>query len=140
LAYVYFDLAPAVEKRIARDYRFKPDLALEDNGKIRLWVECGKVSIKKLIKISHDFPDSRIYVFREDEKSAKVLTRDFDQKAKGSVNVSFIYFEKEFIRNLSASIMKVNSAVYDKNPDRMEIYLNGSKYISAVNMFVVRRT
>ena len=61
---------------------FRPDLlALNERGEARLWIECGKVSLNKLSKVSRRFPYAQIIVVKESPEDGRRLRRDLAQES-----------------------------------------------------------
>lgn len=56
---------------------FKPDLmALDETGAVRLWAECGRVSLHKLDKLTRRYPTAKLLVLKASEDEAKRLRKD----------------------------------------------------------------
>ena len=81
----YEPLLDATTKNPAlNNFEFLPDLiALDDEGAIKLWVECGSITHHKLTKITRRAPQCRIVILKENEREAarlrKELTEQFDR-------------------------------------------------------------
>lgn len=75
---MFLPLEPVVEPSSdhpsLRDWDLRPDLfALDEAGDIRLWVECGEVSLNKLDKVSRRLHGARIVVLKRMIRQAKQL-------------------------------------------------------------------
>lgn len=81
-AYILFwDYAPLldVSTRLPAlaNYEFLPDLlGLDDAGAIKLWVECGSITLHKLTKVTRRAPRARVVVMKESEREAERLRKD----------------------------------------------------------------
>ena len=51
-------------------------MALDGDGAIKLWVECGSTTMNKLTKLTRRLPQGRIVVMKEDERDAQRLRED----------------------------------------------------------------
>jgi uncharacterized protein YaeQ len=59
---------------------FRPDLiALASDGGIRLWGECGNVSLNKLDKLTRRCPGARIVVLKSSEADGRRMRRDLEE-------------------------------------------------------------
>lgn len=59
------------------NFEFLPDLlGLDEGGAIKLWVECGTVTMHKLTKLTRRAPRARIVVMKESEREAERLRHD----------------------------------------------------------------
>lgn len=134
LAYVYLNKSPKIETRIKKSYKYKPDLVIDEDGQVKLWVECGKVSIKKLKKITRDFGSVRIYVFRQNMNSAEALASQFKNKGGNRSGVNFVSFEDGFVGSIAENLKKVNHIDYEKSQDNIRIEINGSKLTSKITV------
>ncbi|MBI5630004.1 MAG: YaeQ family protein [Elusimicrobia bacterium] len=78
---LFWDWEPVVEASAKHPalaaQEFIPDLmALDQGGEIRLWVECGQVSLHKLGKLLRRLPQARIVALKADERQARRLRKD----------------------------------------------------------------
>ncbi|MBD3254167.1 MAG: hypothetical protein GF383_03700 [Candidatus Lokiarchaeota archaeon] len=101
LAYCYFwdEEEQLIIEPDFRYRKFKPDLISFSQSRIPkrlereidLWVECKKVSIKKLIKLSRGLPHSRIYWVQEEKMLTRILkTSKLRNKLKKLSNVNLL--------------------------------------------------
>lgn len=135
VAYIYFDRIPKIESKTEKRYKYKPDLVVDNEGRTSLWVECGKVSIKKLKRLRHDFKNSRIHVFRHDRHSAESLIAQLTKKSKNMSGINLISFEKDFIAEIARRIRKVNEISYKKYEKHLYICINGEDISSDIFLF-----
>jgi uncharacterized protein YaeQ len=55
---------------------FRPDLvALNDAGEIKLWIECGNVTVNKMDKLIRRYREARIVVLKETVHEAQNLRK-----------------------------------------------------------------
>lgn len=82
---LFWDYAPLVELSLKHPalagQDFKPDLvALDGSGGISLWVECGKVALHKLDKMTRRYPSAKLVVLKATEAEARRLREDAREK------------------------------------------------------------
>lgn len=72
---------PSAKHPALSDQEHRPDLlALDVQGGARLWIECGRVSLNKLDKVTRRFPRARLAVVRESVEEGRRLRRDLAEK------------------------------------------------------------
>ncbi len=110
LAYLMF-----IEKRPRIDedagWHFTPDLiARDDAGDIRLWVDCGRVSMKKVDTIAMKVRDHiDFFVFRKTQRDMEQFYQTIKEKIKHLQNVKCISFDDEFVDGLGAHLDRTNN-------------------------------
>jgi hypothetical protein len=82
---LFWDQEPVVDPSIKipalAGYEFLPDLiALDDTGACKLWVECDTATMHKMNKVTRRLPQARIVVIKPDERGAKRLRIDLQNK------------------------------------------------------------
>jgi hypothetical protein len=80
---------PSAKHAALQGQEFRPDLlALGGAGEASLWVECGQVSLNKLLKVPRRFPRVRLVVLKETPEEARRLRRDLEEEnGRGEVEV-----------------------------------------------------
>jgi len=68
---------PSAKHTALLNQEFIPDLmGLNDAGEVKLWVECGQVSMNKLTKLTRRFPYARVVVIKENERESERFRQD----------------------------------------------------------------
>lgn len=78
---LFWDLDPIVDASAKTpalaSFEFLPDvLALDEGGEVKLWVECGSVTLHKLLKLTRRLPRARLVVLKETRREAERLRQD----------------------------------------------------------------
>jgi hypothetical protein len=87
----------------------KPDvMALTDAGDIRLWLECGEVSINKIDKVARRLPQTRVVVIKAQMHQARQLRERLNDEVRqgGRVEI-WTWPPGEFANWMSAMAEKV---------------------------------
>lgn len=72
---------PSLKHPALLGQEFRPALmALNDSGEVRLWIECGHVSLNKLDKLTRRFPHARWVVLKATPEEGRRLRRDLTDK------------------------------------------------------------
>ena len=67
------------------DQEYRPDcVALDEGGRVKLWVECGRTTANKLDKVTHRYTDARIVVLTGSEHDARMMRQVVDAKVSRS--------------------------------------------------------
>ncbi len=82
---LFWDLEPIVDASpktpALAAFEFMPDvLALDEAGETRLWVECGSVTMHKLLKLTRRLPQARVVVLKETQREAERLRQDIAEQ------------------------------------------------------------
>ena len=82
---LFWDMDPSAELSSKHpalaDQEFQPDcIALDDGGRIKLWVECGKVAMHKLDKLTRRYPDALLVALKAAEYEGKRLRQDVEHQ------------------------------------------------------------
>jgi uncharacterized protein YaeQ len=110
LAYLLFiDQRPHIDEDAG--WHFVPDLIAKDGGgNITLWVDCGRLSMKKVDTIAMKARDTiDFYVFRKTEKDMQHFYRTIEDKVKHLQNVKGISFDDGFIDGLGGAFDRTNT-------------------------------
>lgn len=94
---LFWDEQPIVEASSKHpalaNQEFIPDLmALDDSGDIRLWVECGQVTMHKLGKLTRRIPQARLVVVKATEREAARLRQDLKDQLDRQEKVEVLSF------------------------------------------------
>jgi uncharacterized protein YaeQ len=110
LAYLLFiNQKPHIDEDAG--WHFVPDLIARDSsGEITLWIDCGRVSLKKVDTIAMKVRDKiDFYIFRKTEKDMQHFYRTIADKVKNVENVKGISFDEGFIDGIGAALDRTNT-------------------------------
>ncbi|MDZ4835288.1 MAG: YaeQ family protein [Candidatus Melainabacteria bacterium] len=109
LAYMMFiDQQPHIDEDAG--WHFVPDLiARDDSGEIKLWVDCGTVSMKKVDTIATKVRDKiDFFVFRKTKSDMDKFYKAITDKVKHLQNVKCISFDDGFVDGIGAALDRTN--------------------------------
>lgn len=110
LAYIMFiDQQPHIDEDAG--WHFVPDLIARDQaGDIKLWIDCGTVSPKKVDTIATKVRDNiDFYVFRKTKSDMDKFYKSIADKVKHIENVKCISFDDGFIDGIGAALDRTNN-------------------------------
>ena len=91
-------------------WHFTPDLiARNDAGEIKLWVDCGRVSMKKVDTIATKVRDNiDFFVFRKTQREMDQFYLAIKDKVKHLQNVKCVSFDDDFVEGIGACLDRTN--------------------------------
>ncbi len=110
LAYLMFiERRPHIDEDAG--WGFTPDLiARDESGSITLWVDCGRVSMKKVDTIAMKVRDSiDFFVFRKTQPEMEVFYRAIQDKVSNLQNVKCVSFDDGFIDGIGENLDRTNN-------------------------------
>jgi len=127
LAYLMFN---EKQPRIDEDagWHFTPDLIARDaHGSITLWVDCGRLSMKKVDTIATKVRDNiEFYVFRKTQREMEQFYQAIKDKTKHLENVKCISFDDDFVDGIGANLDRTNNLECYLGDDMMTMTINNS--------------
>jgi uncharacterized protein YaeQ len=110
LAYLMFiDRHPHIDEDAG--WHFTPDLiARNDAGDITLWIDCGRVSTKKVDTIATKVRSSiDFFVFRSTQREMDQFYKVIKDKVKQLQNVKCVSFDDGFITGIGGCLDRTNN-------------------------------
>lgn len=106
---IFYHPQLAIEKKI--DDLFEPDLVLQGyDGTVHLWIECGKVSLHKLNKLTKRYPTARIYVLLAGERDARMMEMQIKKKVDKPGNIRLVAFCENIVATFLPTLVSKNEA------------------------------
>lgn len=130
LSYILFQKRPKIEHYANQHH--KPDLVIQDDYTVTLWVECGEVSIKKLDKVSTHNNKADIFVVKETVRQATDYKEKADKKIRHPERVTYIGFKDGFVNKTAATFERTNDIKYSLENGEFFLNINGSSFSSKI--------
>ncbi len=127
LAYMMFiERQPHIDEDAG--WHFVPDLiARDDSGAIKLWIDCGRVSMKKVDTIATKVRDNiDFFVFRKTEGDMDRFYKAITDKVKHLQNVKCISFDDGFIDGVGSALDRTNNLEGYIADDMVNLTINNS--------------
>ena len=126
---LFWDFEPQVEVSAKHpaltEFEFMPDvLALQDDGSIRIWVECGKTTMNKMLKLTRRLPHSRIVVLKETEAEAQRLRRDLTEELERSERIEILAFPGAGFKEWYSTLAEKNEVYGEADPLSLNLVIN----------------
>jgi uncharacterized protein YaeQ len=127
LAYLMFiERRPTVDEDAG--WHFTPDLiAKDESGDITLWVDCGRVSTKKVDTIATKVRDRiEFYVFRKTQREMDQFYQVIKDKIKHLQNVRCLSFDDGFVDGIGEFLDRTNNIEAYMGDDMISLTLTNS--------------
>ena len=125
LAYlIYRQRHPLVEHGVGQ--RYKPDLVvLGDDRRVRLWIDCGETSLRKLERVVTANPVARVVIVKDTlrrlEAYRKLAPRDLQEEPR----LLYLAFGDGLVDGLAGAMRQRNRVRFARGPAGLEVDLNG---------------
>lgn len=131
LAYLlYRRRAPLVERGVGQ--RYKPDLVVLRGDRVRLWIDCGETSVRKLARVAIANPDARVVIVKDTLRHLEAYRALADTALRDPSRVLYLAFSAGLVDNLAASLRQRNRVHFGAGPTGMRLDLNGHRYHGAL--------
>ena len=108
LAYViFYDERLKIEFSIGTHY--KPDLVIEgDHGVPELWIDCGKITLKKVEGVTSKFKRTKIIILKKGKTEAVSLKKLSEKRVDSFENLQFLYFDRGVVDGIADVLDRSN--------------------------------
>ncbi len=104
---IYYDTELKVE--VSADMHYKPDLMIPgDHGVPKLWIDCGKIALKKVGALATKLKNTRVIIVKEAKRELDVFKKLVDRKIDYSERLEFLSFDAGFIAQVSNALQRTN--------------------------------
>ncbi|MCM8775142.1 MAG: YaeQ family protein [Candidatus Omnitrophica bacterium] len=108
LAYLLF-YDPRLQIETSVDMHYKPDLVIPgESGIPELWIDCGKIALRKVEKISTKLRASRIVIVKETHGELERFKKLIDKKVDAAFRLEYLAFDHDFISGIADSLQRTN--------------------------------
>jgi hypothetical protein len=97
---------------------FRPDfIAFDEGGGVKLWGECGNVTLNKLDKVARRFPRARIAALKASETEGRKLRSDLKDSVDRQERVEILAFRPEDFAVWRNAVVE-STEVFGESTDR----------------------
>lgn len=129
---LFYDSRLKIEGDVEMHY--KPDLVVTgEHGVPELWIDCGKVAVRKIESLTAKLKHTRIIFVKESRNELIQFKRLLEKKLENSRRVQYLAFESDFVRNLSEAFQRTNHlTLYEIMTDVIGVALNDQIFESTL--------
>jgi uncharacterized protein YaeQ len=130
---LFFDPRLKIETDVGMHY--KPDLAvLRDDGIPELWIDCGKIALRKVESLAFKLRRTRIVLVKETRAEMERFKKLIDKKVEYGERVQYLSFDPGFISGIAGSLARMNQVtLYEVTPGVIGLALNDQVFESALH-------
>lgn len=104
---------------------FRPDLLASDvTGSVAVWIECGNTSENKIGKVLRRWPDARVIVIKENQRSAEAYRNTLTAKVPKSERVEFRYWPDRTFQEWMDCLSEKTEIVGESNDTSLNLVVN----------------
>ena len=137
---LFWDYDPIIDASVKTpalaDYEFLPDLlSLDEGGEVRLWVECGSVTLHKLKKLTRRLPAARIVVMKETEREAARLRKDLEEQLARQEKVEIFAWPGTSFRDWAGTVGEKTEIFGEGNGHLINAVVNERPVVAEMRSF-----
>lgn len=132
LAYlIYRQRRPLVEYGVGQ--RYKPDLVvLRDDGRVRLWIDCGETSLRKLERVVTANPVARVVIVKDTLRRLEAYRVPAERAIPDQPRLLYLAFGDGLVEGLADAMRQRNRVRFAIGPAGLEVGLNGETFAGAL--------
>ena len=123
---LYRRRAPLVERSVGQ--RFKPDLVVLRDGRVRLWIDCGETSLRKLDRVVAGNPGARIVIVKDTARRLDLYSNLAAGALRDGSRVCCLAFSDGLVAGMARDLRQRNRVASSFGPAGLSIELNGDSY------------
>ncbi len=129
---LYYDPRLVIEKSV--DMHYKPDLVIPgDHGVPELWIDCGKIALKKVDTLSRKLKTSRLVIIKENKREMESFRKLIDKKVEHALRVEYLAFEPGFVTAIGENLKRTNEVMlYEVMENVIGVALNDQVFESTL--------
>ena len=133
LAYVlYHD--PELKVDVSAEMHYKPDLLIPgEHGVPKLWIDCGKVALRKVESLAAKLRHTRIIFLKESKRELDIFKKLVAKKIDEGGQLEFLAFESGFVASVANAVERTNHfTLYEVTENVIGIALNDQIFESTL--------
>jgi uncharacterized protein YaeQ len=100
---------PGLKIEAGVEMHYKPDLVIPgDHGVPRLWIDCGKIAIRKVESLAQKLRTTRTILIKETRHELDQFRKVVEKKVDHFERIEYLAFEPNFISGIAGAMSKVN--------------------------------
>lgn len=111
LSYILF-YDPRLKVEFSIGTHYKPDLVIEgDYGVPELWIDCGRVTLRKLESVASKFRRTKILIVKSEKGETLAMRKLALKKVEDLSHVQFVFFDAGFVAGIAECLGRNNDLV-----------------------------
>lgn len=131
LAYlIYRQRRPQVERSVGQ--RYKPDLVVVRDGRVRLWIDCGETGLRKLDRVMVANPTARVVIVKDIARRLDTYAALAEGVVRAQERLIYLAFEDGLVDGLAQALRQRNRVAFAMGPAGLRLTLNGAAFAGAL--------
>ncbi len=132
LAYILFH-DPELKVEVSADMHYKPDLLIPGEHTPKLWIDCGKVTLRKVESLAGKLRNTRVIFLKETKRELDTFRKLVEKKVENTGQLEYLAFEPGFIASLANALARTNHVtLYEIMPEVIGVALNDEVFESTL--------
>ncbi|HXV28205.1 MAG TPA: YaeQ family protein [bacterium] len=128
---IYYE--PGLKVEISAGMHYKPDLLVPGDHTPKVWIDCGKVTLKKVESLSAKLRHTRVIFIKETQRELETFKKLIGKKAGETGHFEYLAFEPGFIASLASALQRTNHiTLYEVMENTIGIALNDEVFESTL--------
>jgi uncharacterized protein YaeQ len=124
LAYlIYRQRRLSVERAVGQ--RYKPDLVVLRDRYVRLWIDCGETSLRKLDRVVVANPRARVVIVKDTQRRLDGYIALAAATVRAQQRIIYLAFGDGLVVDLAQALHQRNRVAFAMGPRGLRITLNG---------------
>jgi len=131
LAFMLF-YDPRLQVETSAGMHYKPDLMIPgEHGVPELWIDCGKIALRKVDSLSGKLRASRVIFVKETKRELDVFRQLIEKKVEHFARLEYLAFEKGFVAGIAEALARGNEmTLYEAAENAIGVALNAEVFES----------
>jgi hypothetical protein len=127
LAYlIYRRRRPLVQRSVGQ--RYKPDLVVVRDGRVRLWIDCGETSLRKLDRVLVANPVARVVIVKDTRRRLDAYIALAAGEVRAQERIIYLAFEDGLVDSIARALRQRNRVTFSMGPRGLCITLDGAAF------------
>jgi uncharacterized protein YaeQ len=133
LAYLLY-YEPGLKVEVSAGMHYQPDLLVPgDHNVPKLWIDCGKVTLKKAESLADKLRHTRVIFVKESVRELALFRKLVEKKAETTSHIEYLAFEVGFVSSLANAMERTNDiTLYSIQENVIGIALNDQIFESTL--------
>lgn len=129
---IYFE--PRLQVETSAGMHYKPDLMIAgDHGVPELWIDCGKIALRKVDSLSGKLRASRVILVKETKRELETFRQLIEKKVEHSATLEYLAFDKGFVSGIADALARGNEVtLYEAAENTIGVALNQEIFESGI--------
>ena len=128
---IFYD--PRLKVEVDAEMHYKPDLMIAGDHTPELWIDCGKVAIRKVESLADRLRHTRVVIVKETKRELEQFKKVVEKKVEHADRIEYLAFEPSFIASIANALQRGNEiTLYEVMENVIGLAVNQEVFESAL--------